>query len=79
MSYQVIVPKPVKRQLVLRSPSSYCSTASIGKMCTADPRDIGLACSPGGMHIAYMSDHDGKKSSTLGLSSPIGWIRVHPG
>jgi hypothetical protein len=51
----------------MRSPSSYYFIASIGKMCTADPRDIGLAWFPDGTKIAYMSNHDGNQS--------ISWVR----
>ncbi|MGA9351671.1 MAG: hypothetical protein WBW48_23095 [Anaerolineae bacterium] len=40
-------------------------------MCTADPRDIGLAWSPDGTKIAYMSDHDGNwEVYTVGVPFP---------
>ena len=40
-------------------------------LITADPRDIGLAWSPDGMQIAYMSDHDGNwEIYTVGVPFP---------
>ena len=40
-------------------------------LITADPRDIGLAWSPDGTKIAYMSDHDGNwEVYTVGVAFP---------
>ncbi len=40
-------------------------------LITADPRDTGLAWSPDGTQIAYMSDHDGNwEVYTVGISFP---------
>ena len=48
-------------------------------LITADPRDIGLAWSPDGTQIAYMSDHDGNwEIYTVGVPFPdIGRLTIN--
>jgi len=51
----------------------YTTDSNLGSpiLITADPRDIGLAWSPDGTKIAYMSDHDGNwEVYTVGVPFP---------